>query len=273
MAQWRAATGVADVFHAGPACGRSCVDAARECAQARRLLDERPIHVAVAKVLQSTVAEPAAAQRLWWELDDVVRARRPPGLDAAKLIESVAGHGGDRFAERRGGQYGWTFATTDLIATAAIDLLLAMALGETLDVVAAAGGRFRAAYSSATERTFDPYSACGRICVDGSCSFRHAVADTVDDGSWDANWKDVDRDDAAGGRRAATWALCQDAAFELVEWPDPGQPATVGVEVAATARRVALCFAQQMVDRDDRSAPTREAGDRRPRAGRGGDRQ
>ena len=50
--------------------------------------------------------------------------------------------------------------------------------------------------------------------------------------------------------------MCLDAAYELVEFPEPDEPVGTAAAVSASAHRACLCFAQQMVDRDDRSAPS-----------------
>ena len=49
--------------------------------------------------------------------------------------------------------------------------------------------------------------------------------------------------------------MCQDAAFELVEFPDADMSDDAKGSVEAAARRVCLCFEQQMLAADDRKVP------------------
>ena len=76
-------------------------------------------------------------------------------------------------------------------------------------------------------------------------------------GRYRASWREADANDARteGNTRAETWEVCQDAAFELVEFPDADMPDAVKATVEATARKVCLCFEQQMLVDDDRKVP------------------
>jgi hypothetical protein len=74
---------------------------------------------------------------------------------------------------------------------------------------------------------------------------------------YQAAWHDADHLDAKSedNRRQKTWQVCQDAAYELVEFPDGDEPAEVKDQVDITARRVCLCFEQQMLANDHRKVP------------------
>ena len=57
------------------------------------------------------------------------------------------------------------------------------------------------------------------------------------------------------GRRRETWEVCQDAAYELIEFPDEDQPEQARVALDIAARRVGACFEQQMLAGDRRKVP------------------
>ena len=64
------------------------------------------------------------------------------------------------------------------------------------------------------------------------------------------------RHDAANGDGASgRWDVCQDAAFEVIEFPDPDAAEPVNAELSAAARRVCMCFEQQMLAADRRKVP------------------
>ena len=52
-----------------------------------------------------------------------------------------------------------------------------------------------------------------------------------------------------------SWQVCQDAAYELIEFPDPAAPRHLAGQIAGSARRVGLCFEQQMLAGDSRKVP------------------
>ena len=76
-------------------------------------------------------------------------------------------------------------------------------------------------------------------------------------GRYDAAWLDADDADLKDddGRRRETWEVCQDAAYELIEFPDDEQDEEAKEKLDAAARRVALCFQQQMLANDRRKVP------------------
>jgi hypothetical protein len=89
------------------------------------------------------------------------------------------------------------------------------------------------------------------------CLYRHAAADLVARRRYEPSWRQADRADAASreGRRDHTWDVCQDAAYELIEFPEADWPQEARMQVGAAARRTALCFAQQMLAEDPGKVP------------------
>ena len=57
------------------------------------------------------------------------------------------------------------------------------------------------------------------------------------------------------GRRQHTWEVCQDAAYELIEFPEPEQDPELSARIVAAAKRVCMCFEQQMLADDPRKLP------------------
>jgi hypothetical protein len=79
----------------------------------------------------------------------------------------------------------------------------------------------------------------------------------VTSGRYDRAWFESDAADGASEdqRRRETWEVCQDAAYELIEFPDGEQEPEARERLDAAARRVALCYEQQMLANDRRKVP------------------
>ena len=60
---------------------------------------------------------------------------------------------------------------------------------------------------------------------------------------------------SASKRRQETWKVCQDAAFELIEFPGVDNSEKLKEQLTSAARRVCLCFEQQMLADDTRKLP------------------
>jgi len=256
MAAWRSASSFEMLFFPQPFCPETCATPAA-CEAARGLADDEYVQRTVTRTVMSTIDEAGAIDRLWEDLTAVVRARRPVTVPDADLLRSFAGHGSDWIATRRGVQGVWSYADTAEYR----DRLRAVFLGK-LAGFAAPQDRIAAFQESARRldmREFEPYVACHLVCTEDPpvCLYRSAVADLVAAGRYKASWREADANDAKseGNTRVETWEVCQDAAFELVEFPDPDMADSVKATVEATARKVCLCFEQQMLAADDRKVP------------------
>jgi hypothetical protein len=77
-------------------------------------------------------------------------------------------------------------------------------------------------------------------------SGRHAVA-----------WREADIADARSkdNSRRQTWDVCQDAGYDLIEFPDEEIPEPARSAVDKSARRACLCFEQQMLAVDQLKVP------------------
>jgi hypothetical protein len=257
MARWREETGLDDLFLPQPFCAATCATPAA-CEAARRLVDDEYVQRTLSRTVLSTIDEPTALDRLWEDMTVVVRARRPVTVPDGDLLRAVVGHGSDWLATRRGAQGVWTYTDTSEFR----DRLRATLLAK-LDGTSAVPATLVAALQDTAHRLhareFEPYPACHLVCTQDPpvCLYRSAVADLVTSGRYHRSWNDADDRDANSedNRRRETWEVCQDAAFEVVEFPDPDMPAEVKQEVEVAARRVCLCFEQQMLADDRRKVP------------------
>jgi hypothetical protein len=236
---WQASLG--DVYQASPVC-----------AAARRLAGDETVQSAVARMVQSALENPDALDRMWPDVVAVVRPRRAAHLAERDVLAAVAGHTAQWFVDRRGARLGWRFADSDELARLLCRALLDRVAGAPTDT------SWQAVRDKALilyARDYDPYPHCGQICPDKLCLYRPTVADLVASDRFQPTWRDADAADAAAGDRSRTWSVCQDAAYELIEFPEQGWPDDQRQRVAGPARRAALCFEQQMLADDARKVP------------------
>ncbi len=260
MGRWRAATGLDELFLARPYCVETCAGAPLACEAGREIVGDDYVQRTVARTVLSTIEEPGALDRMWDDLLATIRSRRPPGVDEDELLRSFAGHAADWYATRRGSQGGWSYADTDELAAR----LRAVLLDKVSRPAGGAGAKKLRTALQATavrlhRRTYPPYPACDIVCNQDPplCLYRSAVADLVASQRYQPSWRDSDVADAGSpdGRRRETWEVCQDAAYELIEFPEPGGPDKLNDALTLKARRTALCFAQQMLVDDKRKVP------------------
>ena len=116
---------------------------------------------------------------------------------------------------------------------------------------------FRTAVRQLSHRDYPPYVACDIICQQDPplCLYRHAVADAVAAHGFDDAWLEAEHADKSGEGRANTFEVCQDAGYQLIEFPEVDVPDELRDPIAVAARRTCLCFAQQMVATDPMIAP------------------
>jgi hypothetical protein len=138
------------------------------------------------------------------------------------------------FATRRGTQAGWTYADTADVKDKLHGVLLAILKREGWTQ---ALHDFRNCMSRLHARPFEPFPRCAEICDQAQvCLYRLAVSDLVSKGR---ETQTGDFSAAYGsGKMPKTWNLCLEMAFQLVD------PVSAG---AAAAKRIALCYAQHML--------------------------
>lgn len=237
-------------------CGAACAASPEACAAARVVADNVGFRDTFARAVMSTLVDEGALDRLRDELIAVIEPLRSPWMPSSSLLASLWAHAARQFVARLGSQGGWSYAVTDELGDALHRMVEA-----TPAEVTTARAAFREQFRAALGQDVGPYPACSRIWDpdDAPCICRFAVADLVARRTLDEAWqsaRSADADEAIEGR-PRTWDVCQDAAYQLVEFPaDPGdgdgsEDEELQARIAAGGRRFALCFAQQALTRDD----------------------
>jgi hypothetical protein len=213
----------------------------------------------VSRVVLSTIEEAGAVDRLWPDVVDVVRARRSHSVNEGLLFRAFAGHAADWYVQRRGAQGGWSYDDTAELQRRVLAVLLDKVEPRSDDVSAQLRADLQVTARRFHLRTFTPYHACEFTCRQDPplCLYRSTVADLVASGRYQPSWREADAADAesADNRRRQTWEVCQDAAYELIEFPEPDAPEDLNASIVATAKRVCMCFEQQMLADDRRKVP------------------
>ncbi|MFD7206603.1 ATP-binding protein [Streptomyces sp. NPDC059893] len=257
MDNWRQAGSFTDLFRARTFCAKTCMSTAA-CVAARALADDEYVQRTLSRIVTTTIDEPEALARLWEDLTTAIGARRPPTVPLDDLMRAYAGHGTDGLATRRGAQRSWSYTDTeefrDRMRAVLLDRLDTGGLNAT-----ACAAALRQTVHRLHARQFEPYPACHLVCTQDPplCLYRSAVADLVASHRYHPVWGEADRSDGASEdkRRVRTWEVCQDAAYELVEFPTEDAPEEARKKLDTTARRVCLCFEQQMLADDRRKVP------------------
>ncbi|WP_030455400.1 helicase HerA domain-containing protein [Herbidospora cretacea] len=255
MARWREEGAFAPLFLTRPYCAETCATPV-VCDAARGLAADEYAQRVLSRLVTSVIDDPGSLDRLWDDLSAAVFARRPSAVPADDLLRAFAGHGADWLATRRGVQSAWTYTDTAEFRDRLRAVLAARASGRNpaplVDALRQTAHRLYA-------RRFEPYPACHLVCRQDPplCLYRSAVADLVAGRRYRPGWLEADHADAASEdkRRRQTWEVCQDAAYELIEFPAEDTPEQSRTALDAAARRVCLCFEQQMLADDDRKAP------------------
>lgn len=259
MTHWQADPLLKSLFLPRPFCAQTCAGGADACAAARRLTTDEYVQRAVARIALATVEEAGALDRLWADLTAAISARRPPRVDLDQLLRSLAGHAADWYAQRRGAQNSWLYADTVEFADRFRAVLLDKLAGTDPGTTGQVRGAFQAVARRLHARTFAPYPVCDHVCAQDPplCLYRSAVADVVASRRYQPSWRGADIADveSAADRRKETWQVCQDAAYEITEFPEEGAPPEVNAHIIAAAKRVCLCFEQQMLAADTRKSP------------------
>ncbi|MFD5522457.1 ATP-binding protein [Streptomyces sp. NPDC127066] len=240
-------------------CDDRCLAAPEGCETARDLLQESTVMRSLARLILSSVQTRDALYRTWPDVLATVEPRRPPWVRREPLLACLANHGARQLAGIRGAGAGWTYAQSAEVA-ALIDHVLSAPLESrdpSEDVIA-----LRAQLLMLQGSGYGPYQGCARIWGNrpGPCLCAQPVSELVGTGAFTSVWtraRDADRT-SSDGERAAVWDVCLDAAYQLIELPEKGQPQDLKVEITDIAHRVALCFAQQMFASEKWSHPATE---------------
>jgi hypothetical protein len=259
LVQWRSPGLEAMVTTPAPFCAETCVAGPAACEAARAIVGDEYVQRILGRVVLSMLEDPAALDRMWADIRGVVNARRPVGMLEEGLLRSFAGHATEWFVQHRGGQASWLYVDASAVGQRLRAVLLDKVDGMDAKQTAWLRASFRVAMHQVGAREFDPYPACARICTQDPprCLYRSAVADLVMSGRYQASWEQADEADAQSEppSQKRSWQVCEDAAYELIEFPGDEHPPQIAEDVAAAARRVGLCFEQQILARDSRKVP------------------
>ncbi|MGP4051218.1 ATP-binding protein [Streptomyces sp. 2A115] len=240
-------------------CDRRCLTAPPACDAARALVQDPGVMRMFSRVVFSAAQTPGGLHRCWADLLAVTAPKLPAWLDDNAVVDCLIRHGARRLAETRGAREGWTYAQGDAVA-AAIDTALSGHVNgrDTSDDVRS----LRQLLVMLQGGSPGPFLCCSRIWRDssGPCLCAGPVAELVEAGGFDKAWakaRDTDRADGSGGR-PAVWEVCQDAAYQLTEFPSDDQDPSLTAQVRDIACRTALCFAQRMLAAEEWAHPATE---------------
>ncbi|MET9411546.1 DUF87 domain-containing protein [Streptomyces sp. NPDC002935] len=237
-------------------CDQRCLPTPEACEAARALLQEPPVIRSLGRLLLSTVQTRGALQRTWPDVLAVVEPRRPPFLSRRALLPCLIRHGSRQLADARGARASWTYTQTAAVADLIDQTLTALLAGRdtTNDVI-----ELRKLLLALQRGRYGPFQGCQRIWQDrpGPCLCAHPVAELAAAGEFASIWRQARETDRISHNvgRPATWDICRDAAYQLIEFPEGDQGARLQKHLKDTVDRVALCFAQQMLAAEDWAQP------------------
>jgi len=209
--------------------GGAACDAAREISEG--MIFRRDF----CRLVLSVVEDGSALRRLLPTLERHVVVALVPSLDASIVTGCAISWASEWYAARRGAQAGWTYADTTELS----ERLRLAVVGSLESEDSAAIGTFRECFLRLHKRVVAPYSRCDLICdkKPPACLYRQGVRDLISGGEFAGRWSGADPLNAPS--KAATWAVCQRVAEQLIEWaPDKNGDAI---------RRIGLCYGQMMV--------------------------
>ncbi|WP_416981362.1 ATP-binding protein [Streptomyces sp. T028] len=229
-------------------CDSRCLTAPGACEVARALVQDRTVMRTFARVVLSAVQTVGGLERCWPDVTATVEPHRPRWVESSALLACLARHGARRLAETLGARAGWTFTESASVAERIHRAVLAhldarQPDGEVLGL--------RRRLLDLRSADHGPFQGCRRIWAGrpGACLCHVPVAGLAASGDFADVWAEARNSDRAlgEGRRPAVWDVCQDAAYQLVEYPAEGQDPELVARLRDVTRCVGLCFAQHML--------------------------
>ncbi|MBB6253166.1 ATP-binding protein [Nitrospirillum iridis] len=234
-------------------CGGVCAGGAAGCREAAAAADQPLIARTFSKLVVSMLVDAAARGRLWPDLMETVRIKRPEAA-AAACRPCLVRHLATRLADRWGARRRWTYPETAAFRATLLDLMgdgdvpgpaPAQAMAQALARISAGAPVCTACVVVATR--------FGDISI---CLPRLAVDDLIDEELFAATFAKADEDDVADDAAAGrVHGICNSAAFELVEYPNTAQDPAARPAITVNARRALVCFGYQMLARNYSRAP------------------
>jgi hypothetical protein len=237
-------------------CVETCPLGPRECFSARRIVENQSFRKAFSMLAQSAFENESAAAELWPEvLREIQSLRQSQSIRVDNVAPESGGHtsnddhliqciitrASQAFGEQRGILGSWSYGKTREFSKALRDLVGGVANGDS----GAGSAKFSALALQLHARTFLPFANCTDICKQEPpvCLYRHALAEVVSSGRHAEAWAAAGVQANASQDRKDTWLVCQDAAEEVIQWPQENSPP----QLNDAALRASLCFAQQML--------------------------
>ena len=230
-------------------CGRTCSSKRDACQVAQQTVATTTFQRSFARVVLSMIEDVSALDHMWDDLVLVARANLPPNSEEKDIMPCLLTRAAHWLAQRRGAQAHWSYAETREFATTLRQVLVdKLTQGST----SPRRTTFQQCVIKLHTRRTNPYPICHQVCQQqpAVCLYRSAVADLVTLGQMNVRWyKAYDKDlAAANNRKQELWEASLDAAYELITFPETG-------DIHDSQRRVALCFAQQMLVNDAKRIP------------------
>ncbi|MFF2147483.1 ATP-binding protein [Kitasatospora sp. NPDC058190] len=229
-------------------CDQRCLTAPEACETARTLVEDPRVMRTLARVLFSVVQTRGALDRTWPDILAIVEPRRPHWLDTHALLTCLIPHAARQFAETCGARAHWTYTETASVANLIDQALTQHHTGQDATQDAT---KLRNQLLALQGGTYGPYQSCARIWKGrpGPCLCSHHVAELVAAGDFGELWQRARETDRAShdGSRHAVWEVCQDAAYQLIEFPEANEDPDLQIHLRGIAHCIALCFAQQML--------------------------
>lgn len=252
MQQSEALAGLGSLFLPSFDCDDSCQAHPDACLAARQIAADPRFTRTFARTVLSAIHHLGSLARSRPDLHATIDTLRPPWVDPAYLLSSLWIHAARRYVGRLGAQAGWSYTDTNQLAQTLHRLLLA-----DPESRASVEASFQATAHRLMGKTFGPFIACQRLWagLEVACLCRHPVAELVASGALAPAWRRAGQADAPDKEsnqptRAETWQVCEDAADQLIEFPQQNMPDDLRQQVGDAARRVAVCFGQQMLAND-----------------------
>ncbi|MEU1458043.1 ATP-binding protein [Streptomyces avermitilis] len=229
-------------------CSACCLAAPEACEAARILVDDRAVMRAFARMVLSAVQTPEGIERGWADVVATVEPHRTRWQDRKDLLRCLARHAARHFADMRGPRADWTYTQVGDVAGLIEGALTAHLDGAPSEDRVEA---LRKRLLSLQYAGYGPFPGCPQIWGERArpCLCAVPVAEFVATGDFADSWaqaRETDRRAGEGGRHAL-WEVCQDAAYQLIEYPDKNQDPELRDRLRDMACCTALCFAQQML--------------------------
>jgi len=238
-------------------CQGTCTASQADCRRAADAAEDALIRRTFTKIVVSALGDPTSVIRLRSDLEAAVAIRRPRVLNNLGIWTCFFTHLSASLSYQWGTRQAWTFPQTagfgELLRRAMINGALKGDL-QPVRQFAAEGGQLMS--ESAV-----PCTACEasrtHLRDPSICLFRPAVESLIEERLFHQEFSKARSEDEAQNDAKGTHSLavCNNAAFELIEFPSPALADADRTLVVERARRCLLCFSYHMLAKNYDRAP------------------